>query len=74
MKDIFESTGLTDELSGLSDKVMQNLSEKEKEYFKKENALVKYRNMSYLSKMNKINEDSYIELNVSIGYINLRRM
>jgi hypothetical protein len=67
MKDIFESSGFQEEMSQLGDKVMQNLSDKEKDHLRKADLLVKYRNQSYLTKMKDINLNSYIELNVSVG-------
>jgi hypothetical protein len=72
MKDIFESSMFNQEMSEFSDTVMQTMSGKDKKFLMKTNALIKYRNMTYITKMKKINEESYIELNVYIH--NIRQM
>jgi hypothetical protein len=63
-KDIFESMGLSEEMNKLTDKVMTNLSEKEKGAIKKSQIMVNYRNNMYLKNLYELNEESYVELNV----------
>jgi hypothetical protein len=72
MKDIFESSGFNEEMENISENAMQNLSDKEKDFFRKQQALINYRNQVYLAKIKKVNEDSYIELNVKT--CNFRRI
>jgi hypothetical protein len=64
--DIFEESGLYTEMHELSDKVMENLSDKEKDYFRKINSLLKFRENIFLERVKSANEEGYIQLNANV--------
>jgi hypothetical protein len=64
MNDIFESMGIKEQMGEASQKTLENLSDSEREFFRKMHFIANYRNSIYLQRVIKENVEGYVEFNV----------
>jgi hypothetical protein len=68
-KDIFDTPEINDQMQQVQDNAMKNLSDREKGFLKKNNIMLNYINSHYLTRLYAVNDESYVELNVSYDLI-----
>ena len=71
-KDMFDNPEIKETMRQMEEGAMQNLSEREKGFIKKNDIMINYINKSYLNRLYATHDESFIELNVYL--INIEKL